>query len=102
MIPTSVSFDLPTPWSGKSFSAPRFGTLNYLVGPNGSGKSRFAEVLRGRLPNCRLLGTDCLHGLEKHVGFGIFGDYFQQGIAKNHFAQLKNTGQTAGSGSRRR
>lgn len=36
MIPIPVSFDLPTPWSGKSFSATRFGALNYLVGPNGS------------------------------------------------------------------
>lgn len=46
MIEQRVSFALPKPWTGQSFTMERFGEISFLVGPNGSGKSRFASSLK--------------------------------------------------------
>lgn len=79
MIEYKLDFKLPTPWIGANFATSRLGPINFLVGPNGSGKSRFAEVLKAKLPNARLLGTDRLRGMSKNEGLGFMGDHFQQG-----------------------
>ena len=79
MIERQLLFELPTPWANQTFTAPRFGELTFLVGPNGSGKSRFAEVLRGILPNARILGTGRLEGMGLSPLVNIFGDNFSQG-----------------------
>jgi AAA domain, putative AbiEii toxin, Type IV TA system len=99
MVSTSVSFSLPLPWEGQSFSLGTVGQITFLVGPNGSGKSRFAAALRDHLPNTRLLGTDRLAGMEA-TGAGlrnIHGDHFGNGFAKSTFPQLKSLA-TQGSG----
>lgn len=94
MINKKLSFPLPLPWKGKTFSTDQIGAINFLVGPNGSGKSRFAGSLKDSLRNARLLGTDRLSGMEQNNALrGVFGDYFIDGHAKNHFGHLKNAGQ---------
>jgi hypothetical protein len=98
MIQYDVTFQLPSPWSGQTFATRQLGTLNFLVGPNGSGKSRFAEALKGSLPDCRLLGTDRLAGMEKNPGFGGFGDNLAQGLQKQLFDRFKNAGVQFGNG----
>ena len=98
MISTTLSFELPLPWGGKTFSADQIGAINFLVGPNGSGKSRFAAQLASQLDNSRLLGTDRLSGMEQIRPFKAFQvDPFDQGYARNRFPYLKQAG-TEGSG----
>jgi hypothetical protein len=93
MIKESLSFDLPVPWLQKKFETPQIGAINFLVGPNGSGKSKFAETLRSHLNNARMLGTDRLSGMEQTDGLrNIFGDRFQDGLAKGHFSHFKQAG----------
>ena len=98
MIAFKAAFELPPPWSGQTFSATQLGELNFLVGPNGSGKSRFAECLKDQLPNCRLLGTDRLTGLDKNLGWGFLGDNLARGFPKQWFSQFKDAGKRFGSG----
>ena len=98
VISMTLSFGLPLPWEGKTFSADQIGAINFLVGPNGSGKSRFAAQLASQLNNARLLGSDRLSGMEQIRPLERFvGDPFREGIAKNHFPALKEAGAT-GSG----
>ena len=98
VIKNPISFALPAPWSGTQFSLPELMSLTFLVGPNGSGKSRFAEVLKQHLPDCRLLGTDRLDGMQRNKGFGLFGDNFANGYQKRWFPQLRSFSQSFGSG----
>ncbi len=98
LIDTPISFPLPTPWVNTQFTLNRLLSLTFLVGPNGSGKSRFAEVLKGGLPGCRLLGTDRLDGMQRNKGFGIFGDNFANGFQKSWFPNFRSFGQNFGSG----
>lgn len=70
----------------------------FFVGPNGSGKSRFAEQMKALLPNCRILGTDRLSGMERVRGYGFLGDNFAQGFQKNWFDNFKTAGRAYGSG----
>jgi hypothetical protein len=97
-ITQPVSFSLPAPWIGGTFSVPKIESLLFLVGPNGSGKTRFAEQLKSQLPRCRLLGTDRLVGMERNRGMGFMGDHFAQGFQKNQFSQYKSAGMRFGSG----
>jgi predicted ATPase len=98
MIEHKLSFVLPAPWKNVTFEIERFGAINYLVGPNGSGKSRFAEALKQKLPNARLLGTDRLTGMGKSTGLGFMGDTFADGFRKNLFGNIRVAGQNFGSG----
>ena len=94
MIDKKLSFDLPLPWTNKSFSTSRVGAINFLVGPNGSGKSKFADALKSHLGKARLLGTDRLSGMEQNSALRrVFGDNFRDGLAKGHFSHFKNAGQ---------
>jgi len=97
MIEQPISFPLPKPWTDEIFTIDRFGAISFLVGPNGSGKSRFAESLKGNLPNARLLGTDRLEGTGRGGFVQVFGDRFQAGYQRNQFDAFKNAG-TYGSG----
>lgn len=82
MIEQPIALDLPKPWVGQRFEIERFGELSFLVGPNGSGKSRFADALRGALPNARLLGTDRLEGMSRSAMANFFGDHLERGYQK--------------------
>jgi AAA domain, putative AbiEii toxin, Type IV TA system len=98
MIHNNLSFTLPAPWKGETFHTEQIGSINFLVGPNGSGKSRFAESLRQKLPNARMLGTDRLCGMEQTRALSAFvGDPFANGLVKNLFTHYKGAGQQ-GSG----
>lgn len=93
MIKQNLSFDLPLPWLQKKFETPQIGAINFLVGPNGSGKSKFADALRSRLTNARMLGTDRLSGMEQTFALkNIFGDRMSEGLAKGYFGQFKQAG----------
>lgn len=93
MIEQRLAFDLPIPWKNQKFETNQIGTINFLVGPNGSGKSKFATTLVSQLTNARLLGTDRLSGMEQTNALRhVFGDHFENGLAKNHFVHLKNAG----------
>jgi energy-coupling factor transporter ATP-binding protein EcfA2 len=98
MIEQKISFALPKPWNNETFSVERIGAINFLVGPNGSGKSRFADVLKGYLPNARMLGTDRLEGMGLNPMRGIVGDHFAGGYQKSHFQNFKNIGTAVGAG----
>jgi hypothetical protein len=97
MIDQPISFDLPKPWAGQSFTIERLGGLSFLVGPNGSGKSRFADSLKGALPNARLLGTDRLEGMSRGAMANYFGDHFAGGYQKSQFSMFHQAG-SMGSG----
>ena len=98
MIECQIEFDLPLPWQGVKFSTNHIGEINFLVGPNGSGKSRFSEVLKDKLPNSRLLGTDRLRGMNKNEGLGFLSDNFNRGYQKSYFPNMINAGTDFGSG----
>src|ERR1700694_918233 len=89
MLDKPISFSLPTPWSGETFTIDRLNALSFFVGPNGSGKSRFADHLRGVLPHSRLLGTDRLEGMSRSPMAGNFGDHFAVGYQKNFFPAFR-------------
>ncbi|TLG77872.1 TOPRIM nucleotidyl transferase/hydrolase domain-containing protein [Methylocystis sp. B8] len=97
MIDQPITFVLPKPWAEQPFTLERLGDLSFLVGPNGSGKSRFANSLRGALPNTRLLGTDRLEGMSRSAMPNFFGDHFAGGYQKNQFSHFRQAGST-GSG----
>lgn len=98
MLDINVEFKLPLPWKDKQFSVRHVGHVNFLVGPNGSGKSKFAQSLKSKLGNARLLGTDRLSGMEQIDPLrGIFGDHLSGGYSKDHFQHYKNAAQQ-GSG----
>ena len=61
MFSKPIKFELPVPWSKKTFETQNIGFINFLVGPNGSGKSKFSQMLLKSLPKARLLGTDRQH-----------------------------------------
>ena len=94
MIRTDLSFQLPPPWKGQTFSIARLGPVNFLVGPNGTGKSRFIRALQAELGgHARLLGTDRLTGMEQYRPLrDFFGDPFATGLPKNNFGQIKADG----------
>lgn len=98
MIDMNIELGLPAPWNGKSFKTTKIGFINFLVGPNGSGKSKFAQTLKAKLGNARLLGTDRLSGMEQTNPLrNIYGDNLAGGFEKSHFQHYKNAGQQ-GSG----
>ncbi|WAE54363.1 ATP-dependent nuclease [Stutzerimonas frequens] len=98
MLDMNLEFALPLPWRDKNFSMRHIGYVNFLVGPNGSGKSKFAQSLKSRLGNARLLGTDRLSGMEQtNTLRGIFGDHLSGGYSKDHFQYYKDAGRE-GSG----
>jgi hypothetical protein len=99
MIEHPLSFQLPTPWaSDERFQIERFGELSFLVGPNGSGKSRFAETLKGHLPDARILGTNRLDGMGLNpMGF-VYGDHLAAGYQKSNFQHFRTAGTNHGSG----
>ncbi len=99
MIEQRLDFTLPMPWQDKRFVRTQIGVINVLVGPNGSGKSRFADLLRGQLPNSRLLGTDRLQGTGLSPLQFLYGDNLRSGYQKNWFQNLKDAGQSHGSGA---
>lgn len=93
MFQKSLTFDLPEPWAGASFTTSKIGHINFLVGPNGSGKSKFAQALKEVLGNARLLGTDRLMGMEQNPALrNIYGDQMSLGLAKNYFNHYKDAG----------
>jgi energy-coupling factor transporter ATP-binding protein EcfA2 len=98
MIEQRVDFNLPKPWDAQPFAIDRFGELTFLVGPNGSGKSRFADSLKGALPNARLLGTDRLEGMARSPMASMYGDHTAAGFQKNHFGSFRQAGSSGGSG----
>jgi hypothetical protein len=89
MLEKPISFALPKPWAGETFTIDRLSSLSFLVGPNGSGKSRFADHLRGVLPNARLLGTDRLEGMSRSMMAPSFGDHFAVGYQRNYFPAFR-------------
>jgi hypothetical protein len=97
MIDPPISFALPKPWSGQTFSINGLSAVSFLVGPNGSGKSRFAESLKGVLPNARLLGTDRLEGTSRSLMANFFGDHFVGGYQKSQFPNFRQAA-SVGSG----
>jgi AAA ATPase domain len=97
MIDQPISFTLPKPWAGQPFTIQRLGGLSFLVGPNGSGKSRFADILKGTLPNARLLGTDRLEGMSRGAMANWSGDFFASGYQKGQFSNIRHAG-SLGSG----
>ena len=56
--PPVVSFALPWPWGGETFSLHRLSRLTYIVGPLGSGKTRLAMALADALPGAVFVGLD--------------------------------------------
>ena len=93
MISQIVPLTLPIPWDGQQFSIERLGAHSFLVGPNGSGKSRFANALKGALPNARLLGTVRLEGMSAPPMSAVFGgDNFKSGYQKSNFWSFPHGG----------
>ncbi len=93
MIKTNLSFSLPQPWQGQTFSIQEVGPINYLVGPNGSGKTQFAGELVRHLEESRLLGTDRLSEMGRSSQVRTyFGDPFDEGFPSRHFDQLRLAG----------
>ena len=102
MIDLNLKLHLKPPWDEKTFRASQVGPINFLVGPNGSGKSRFAgdllAYLRGMKENARFLGADRLSEMAWPGSLrNYWGDYFETGLAKNHFDAFRAAG-TQGSG----
>ena len=97
MINQPITFSLPVPWSGESFSTESFGIVNFLVGPNGSGKSQFATVLyqslRGLEGSARLLGTDRLTAMSGFRDVSWYaGNPFSDGFDRNRFDNMRQSG----------
>jgi DNA-binding transcriptional MerR regulator len=56
----AISFALPWPWGGETFTLRRLPRLTFIVGPLGSGKTRLARCLAAHLPDAGFLGLERL------------------------------------------